>query len=171
VLELVFYIEADIDLKSITNQEFQFQFCDTMGFGSTITRLQNLAFHLSRPSVFSRLTQVRKLKLWIELPLKASPFSVEYKYDGVFGSVRCPPLKEDEAKKAAIGLFKEMRKDPKARIEELELCFVRLDIEDRMQSWPVEWPVCVTRLKNDDRKVKGEVSFKIDYGKGWSGCK
>jgi hypothetical protein len=120
--------------------------------------------------ILSRLTQVRKLKLWIELPFKASPFSVEYKYDGTYGSVRCPPLTDNEAKKAAIGLFKEMRKDPEARIEELELCFVRLDIEDRMQSWAVQWPVCVTRLKTDDGKGRRGLGCKIDCGESWTGC-
>jgi hypothetical protein len=154
-------------LKSITNRKCQFS--GTTTFESTLTQLQNLRFQFSRPSVLSRLSQVRKLKLWIELPFEASPFSVAYKYDGTFGSVRCPPLNEHEAKKAAIGLFKEMRKDPEARIQELELCFVRLDVQDRMQSFTVQWPVRVMRLKVDG-KVSGSVTFKVDCAKSWTGC-
>jgi hypothetical protein len=94
---------------------------------------------------------------------------VAYKYDGTFGSVRCPPLNEHEAKKAAIGLFKEMRKDPEARIQELELCFVRLDVQDRMQSFAVQWPVHLTKLKADG-KVRGSVTFNVDCAKSWTGC-
>ena len=43
---------------------------------------------------------------------EASPFSVAYTYDAAFGSVRCPPVNEHEAKKVAIDLLKEISKDP-----------------------------------------------------------
>jgi hypothetical protein len=154
-------------LQSITNKKCQFS--GTTIFESTLTQLQNLRFQFSRPSVLSRLSQVRKLKLWIELPFEASPFSVAYKYDGTFGSVRCPPLNEHEAKKAAIGLFKEMRKNPEARIQEVELYFVRLDVQDRMQSFAVQWPVRVAKLKTGE-KVRGGVRFDVDCAKNWAGC-
>jgi hypothetical protein len=62
-----------------------------------------------------------------------------------------------------------MRKDPEARIQELELCFVRLDVEDRMQSFAVQWPVRVTRLKTDG-KVRGGLRFNVDCAKSWTGC-
>jgi hypothetical protein len=108
----------------------------------------------------ARFTKLRKLKLFIEVPIEASDFSEEYEYD-MMGGVAPPPLKDELAREVAVDLWRRFfGNDKYAHLRELELCFTRLHIWDRMDSGVVDWRVRVTRAERDDKGYPGD-------GEGW----
>ncbi|KAI9873654.1 MAG: hypothetical protein M1830_010744, partial [Pleopsidium flavum] len=118
-------------------------------------------------TILARFSRVRTLKLYVEVPITASGFSDEYKYD-VWGSVCPPPLKEDRGNEVLTGLFRQVFKvDPYAFLTHLEVCFTRLDISDRMDSYIVENPIWVRRLERDDAPRPDEGGFRVDCIGSW----
>jgi hypothetical protein len=141
-------------------------------FQSIVNRLQSISFRSSASSptsatILQSFTQLRTLKLWIELPFNENAFSGEYRYDGTYGSVRAPPLNHTAAEGFAMGFWRQIHKDERAKLEELEICFVRMDIQDRMQGIAIQCPVRLRRLP-DGKKI-GDVDFSMTCQSGWAG--
>ena len=107
------------------------------------------------------------MKLWVEIPTKATVFSAVYKYNATV-RVKRPVLLRDPVIKLATDLFEQVFKnDPYASLKELEISFVTLEIGDRMDSWIVEDPIKVKKLERDDAKSPAEGGFSVDYRGTW----
>jgi len=132
-----------------------------------INQLRAATLQPSAGALLSGFSQVKTFKIWIELPLTACNFSEEYKYDGLHGSVSPPPLFEEKAKNAATSLFRQIySENPQAQLEDLELCFVRHYIGDRMQAQPVHWPIMVKRMIREEGSP-AKFQLKVTSQKHW----
>ena len=81
--------------------------------------------------------------------------------------MRAPAVKFRAAEKAIMGLWRQIKKagSGKTKLEMLELCFVRMDIQDRMQGFAVQCPVRLRRLPSG--KSIGDVDFSLEGQQGW----
>jgi len=108
--------------------------------------------------MLSGLPLLKHLKLWVQLGTQASVFSDVYRYNPINASVRCPPLHVDLATEAVNAFFREI--DSGLSTVKLEVVFIRLDIGDRMDSYPVQWPISISKL---DGEIKVEVGEKWNF--------
>lgn len=114
-------------------------------------------------------THVEKLKVFVELPTTESIFSIKYNYNPVGGGDPVPLPKEKPAKDVAVGLFQQIFiTDPKASLRELEVCFCRLDIGDRMDSYIVQKSIWVRKVDIDYINNPKAPGYEVEIQQKWS---
>ncbi|KAH0566254.1 hypothetical protein GP486_000352 [Trichoglossum hirsutum] len=116
-------------------------------------------------ALFSHL---RAMKLYLEIPIEACDFSDEYRYD-VWGAELPPPLIRDKCNDLAVSLFQQFFKNNlHSLLTHLEVCFIRLDIWDSIDSETVINPLHVRRSERDDAPRPGEGGFRVEFVSRWS---
>jgi hypothetical protein len=116
-------------------------------------------------------TKLEKLKIYVELPTEASVFSIRYNYNPVGRGDPVPPLKEKTAQEVAVGLFQQIfLTDPKALLRELEVCFCRLDIGDRMDSYIVHNSIWVRKVEIDYINRPNDTCYAVEFQGKWVSC-
>jgi hypothetical protein len=156
-------------MKSLTRLEIDFKAFETKA------EFMNIPFTSGNPAVLAlaTFTSLRRLRLWIEVPVEASILQGTSEGSVTGGLFRSPPLKEDKLVQAVGNLYALLRgANSSLELEWLEVAFTRLDSWDRQDSYPRFLPV---RLKSshqsaeeslpkngeDDRGVDG---FTIEVG-------
>lgn len=130
--------------------------------------LNNLDLDPSTALALANFTRLEKLKIFIELPTEDSVFSIKYNYNPIHQGDAVPPLKETPAKEVAVGLFQQILiTDPKASIRELEVCFCRLDIGDRMDSYIMHNSIWIRKVEIDYINNPNAPDYEIEFQRDW----
>jgi hypothetical protein len=79
------------------------------------------------------------------------------------GEARLPARLEDKARAVAIDLFQTIFKNgPRASLQELEVCFIKLDIGDKTDYGVVKNLVKVKQLVRDDERRPEEGGYIVN---------
>jgi len=109
------------------------------------------------------------LKIFVELNSDASDFAAEYSQE-IWGSVPTPPFNETLGREVATNLFKSFfANDPYTLLTDLEVCFTREEVYDRMQSADIKFPIRIRRLERGDALSPLEGGFTIECAGEWLG--
>lgn len=130
--------------------------------------LNNLDLDPSTALALANFTRLEKLKIFVELPTQDSVFSIKYNYNPIHQGDPVPPLKETPAKEVAVGLFQQILiTDPKSSIRELEVCFCRLDIGDRMESSIVHNSIWIRKVEIDYINNSNAPGYEVEFQREW----
>jgi hypothetical protein len=79
-----------------------------------------------------------------------------------------PPLIEKKQVEVAVGLFEQIYiNEPRASLRELEVCFCRLKIGDRMQSNVVHNSLWVRKVDIDYIKMPLARGYEVEFQREW----
>ncbi|KIW73875.1 hypothetical protein PV04_01958 [Phialophora macrospora] len=154
------------NMKSLTRLEIDFKAFETEAESMKIPFTSGNAAVLA----LATFTSLRRLRLWIEVSVKASIFQDTSEGSGssvAGGLFRSPPLKEDKLVQAVGNLYALLRSvNSSLELEWLEVAFTRLDSWDRQDSYPRFLPV---RLRPSHHSVEENLPKNGEDGHGADG--
>ncbi len=124
--------------------------------GSSIDYLQNVEAQYTAPIVLTHFSQLLKLKIKIQISGRS--------FEGTSTPIRPLHIPREEAKEFATTLFLQIHRTQGARLEELEIRFIRYHISDGSPG--SQFPIWVRRDGHIE-EMGTEVKFSVEFHKDW----